>query len=181
MARTVHALAVIHFPYPVRCLDRMMRLDLAEALMEVGRSIAAGTMFGETVIIPFQEGAQMELKAKLSGPQGDMWGFSMYYKNLPPEYVLEIAGAARAYYNLLKNTAGGSGGNDRQYTFEFEYDAKESAPKSLPPDYSELFKGKVKNDDLLYSQAADVQNAGIRLLQRLMEGAEMEIKSGQRK
>lgn len=180
MRRTVHALVVLHFPYAPHGLDPWSRRDLASALRQLGGAIEEGTVIGGTVVVPFQEGALMEVKCVLSGPNGKMWRLEMEYDNLPPEYVMAIAAQCRNYYNLIKNTPGGAGGSDRQYTYEFSYDAKEAGPKAAPPEFAELFKGKVKTDELLYSEACGFQNAGITLLQQLMTDAANEIKSGQR-
>lgn len=122
----------------------------------------------------------MKIQASYSGPDGRTdWKFEMEYEDLPPEYVLEIASTARAFLNFVKNLAGGAASSDRAYTFEFNYKADDKAPKAAG-EYDELLKGSVKAANLLYSQVVEAQKAGIELQTRLLQGAEMEIKSGQR-
>jgi hypothetical protein len=154
--------------------------DTGQALVEIGQAIMAGRHpVTGTIAVPFQERASMKISFDLSGPSGKMFEFDMKYHNLPPEYALEIASTARAFLNFINNTAGDAAGQDRSYSVSFSYDAEGKAPKV--PEYEELFKGKTRKDSLLYSQAAGLQNAGIELMTKLMQGAEMEIKSGQRK
>jgi hypothetical protein len=123
----------------------------------------------------------MKVDMDLSGPSGKMWEFHMKYHNLPVEYAMEIASTARALMNLVKTTGGGAAQGDRTYEVKFSYDADEATPKAIPPDVSELFKGSAHAKNLLYSQAVEIQDAGVTLLQKLQQSAHMEIQSGQRK
>jgi hypothetical protein len=66
---------------------------------------------------------------------------------------------------------------------EFEYDAMEAMPKGMDKDseIAKLFKGKAKATTLLYSQAIGLQRAGWKMLDQLMESAEIEVAAGVRK
>lgn len=125
----------------------------------------------------------MKVTFELNGPKGQMFDFAMKYHKLSAEYAMEIASVARAYANLVANTAGQAAGNDLKYTVEFRYQA-DDAPKG-DPEYEKVFKADVRADNLLYSQVAHpngtgLQDQGILLLQKLMQGAHMEVASGQR-
>jgi hypothetical protein len=123
----------------------------------------------------------MKISLELSGPAGKMWTLEMRYHALPPEYLLEIASTCRSYLTYITNTPGGAASGDRQYTIEFAYQADERGPKAaVPPEYAALFTGAAEAEHLLYSQAVAIQDAGIELLQKLQQGAHMEITSGQR-
>lgn len=120
----------------------------------------------------------MKLSLDLRGPNGRMWDLEMSYHNLPPEYVMEVVSTARAYANYISTLAGGAASGDKKYSVKFSYGA-EAQPKTTP--FSDIMKGDAEADNLLYSQAVAIQDAGIELLQKLQAGAHMEIASGQRK
>ena len=128
----------------------------------------------------------MKVKMRLEGPVGEggaieeMWGFDMFYKRLRPEGLMEITSACRAMRHFVHSFDGDAAGDDPQYTVSFEYAADDALVPRVQG-WEELFVGEAVADELLYSQAAEMQNAGLALLKKLMSTAEMEIKSGQRR
>jgi len=123
----------------------------------------------------------MKLTLELSGPHGKMWDLDMKYHKLPPEYAMEIASVARSYVSYIAGIAGGASSEDPSYEVKFKFDAEEAGPKKVPAEFGDLYSGSANADNLLYSQAVEIQDAGIELLKKLQDGAHMEIKSGQRK
>lgn len=164
-------LALIHLPVPAQRLDPMDRRDLAVALQEIGRDLAIRAT-GQTLIIPTQERTAMKVSLDLSGPSGKMWSFDMEYHRLPPEYAGEVGAAASAFAAYLNNLTGGASNDDPKYSMKFSYKGEGDGP---------LAKGQGNASGLLYSEAVGAQKAGIKLLEKLLLGADMEIASGQRK
>jgi hypothetical protein len=112
-----------------------------------------------------------------------MWELQMKYYGLPLPYVLETVSLAASFANLVALSAGGATSDDPAYTVTFSYDAEDHSPKGLPPgsDLAKLFKGEAEATQLLYSQALDLQGAGIQLLERLRSSGVVEVTAGQRK
>lgn len=131
-------------------------------------------------------GHTMKVSFKLEGPVGEggaqdeMMAFDLRYKHLRPSGLMEIASACLAMRQFIHTYDGDASGDDPAYTVTFGYQADAGAAPKLPG-WEELFSGDVTCDELLYSQACQMQNAGLALLQKLMSTAEMEIKSGMRK
>lgn len=123
----------------------------------------------------------MKVSIDLSGPDGKMWELDMRYHRLPPAYAAEIATVAQSYAFYIENLAGQAGTQTPAYTVAFKYDAEGEEMAGVSAPMASVFKGAARKDNLLYSQAVQVQDAGIELLQKLQTGAHMEIKSGQRK
>jgi hypothetical protein len=121
--------------------------------------------------------------SKGKGKAGLMWELHMKYYALPVPYALEIVGLAASLANFVSLCAGGAASGDLSYVVTFSYDADESSPKGLSPgsDLAKLFKGEAEATGLLYSQALELQGAGIQLLERLHESGLVEVKAGQRK
>lgn len=177
----VRALAIVSFPVRPGSLDPYDALDLALALQQVGRSIAAGANAQTgTIIVPYQERPNMKVSIDLSGPNGKMWELDMKYHSLPPEYAAEIASVAKSYASFIDNLAAG-GGQGPSYAVVFKYEAEGDELAGVSAPMAAIFKGGGQRKGLLYSQAVEVQDAGIKLLEQLQQGAHREIKSGQRK
>lgn len=161
-------MAVIHLPTPPRTLDDFDMLDLGKALQQIGLDVLRNKLLDTgTLIVPYQERIDMKVKLEVTkagerGPQGKFWEFEMQYHNLPEVYEGEVKGAASAFAAYIGNMKGGAG-QLKAYKVEFQYDG-----------------GKGEADQLLYSQMVEVQKAGIKLMEKLLLGAEMEIASGQR-
>lgn len=181
--RSLRALAIISFPTRPGALLPADERDLARALVDVGHAIAAGrNAHTGTIIVPYQRRCLMKVTFELNGPQGQMFDFAMKYHRLSPEYAMEIASTARAYANLVENTAGNAAGDDAKYSVEFRFQS-DDAP---PGEWAKMFKADARADNLQYSQVAHpdgtgLQDRGLLLLQKLMQGAHMEVASGQRK
>ena len=175
------ALAVVSFPVRPGDLEAADVRDVALALQQIGRSIAAGHHRPTgTIVVPYQERTRMKVSIDLSGPNGRMWELDMKYSRLPPEYAAEIASCARSYAHYIENLPGGAGAGPA-YSVEFKYEADGEELAGVAAPMADVFKGKAAKKGLLYSQAVQVQDAGIELLSKLQQGAHMEIKSGQRK
>lgn len=181
---SIRALAIVSFPVRPGALDPYDALDLALALQQVGRSIAAGDPHtGTTIIVPYQERTTMKVSIDLTGPNGKMWELDMQYHKLPPEYVAEIAAVAQSYAVYIKNLPGQAGSQEPSYAVSFKYEAEGEELKGVAEPLLSVYKPKeaFRAVRLLYSQAIEVQDAGIALLTQLQAGAHREIKSGQRK
>ena len=182
MGRSAHALAVIHLPVRPGSMDPLDAEDLAVALQQIGRSIASGHNAGTwTVIVPYQERTHMKVSLDLSGPSGKMWSLDMEYLRLPPEYVSEIAAVAKSYEFYVENLPGGASAGTPSYAVTFRYQAEGEELEGVSGKAAGTYKGNASKKNLLYSQAIEVQDAGIALLTQLQQGAHREIKSGQRK
>lgn len=123
----------------------------------------------------------MKVSIDLNGPNGKMWELDMKYHMLPPAYVMEIATVGQSYAFYIENLPGGAGAQTPAYSVTFTYEAEGEELQGLSGEMLKVVKGKATAKNLLYSQAVQVQDAGIELLQKLQQGAHMEIKSGQRK
>ena len=182
--RRPRALVVINFPMRGGELDHHDTQDVAVALRQVGDAIAVGSKTPTgTIIVPFQERSAMKVSIDLTGPAGKMWELDMKYQNLPPEYVSEIAAVAQSYGVFIKNLPGGAASQEPAYSVVFRYEAEGEELKGVAEPMLSVFKPKepFRATRLLYSQAIQVQDAGILLLQQLQAGAHREIASGQRK
>jgi hypothetical protein len=178
----LRALAVIHFPMRLGEYDREDERDAGLALEQIGRAIAAGQKPPTgTVIVPFQERTEVKVSIDLSGPNGKMWELDMRYHRLPANYAAEVATVASSYAYYIENLAGEAGTATPAYSVAFKYEAEGDELEGLSGEPAKLYKGSARKGNLLYSQAVQVQDAGIELLQKLQTGAHMEIKSGQRK
>lgn len=122
----------------------------------------------------------MKVSLDLHGPSGRMWSLDMTYERLPPEYVSEIASAAKSYEHFIENLPG-SAGSGPAYSVTFKFAAEGEELEGVSGKVAETYKGTAAKKNLLYSQAVQIQDAGIALLQQLQAGAHREIKSGQRK
>jgi hypothetical protein len=162
------ALVMVTFPTSSEDMDLYDAREQGQALVDFGHAILAdGNPATGTRIVPFPRRVSMKVKLEITksgerGPAGKFWDFEMNYYNLPEVYEGEIKGAASAFAAFIKNTKGGAG-QLKAYKAEFEYDG-----------------GKGEADQLLYSQAVAMQEAGIQLMEKLLLGAKMEIASGQR-
>jgi hypothetical protein len=156
--------------------------DAGQALVEIGQAIMTGRkhLVG-TTIVPYQERCRMKVSIDLSGPNGKMWELDMKYHNLPANYAMEIAAVAQSYGFYIDNMAGEGGTQTPSYSVAFKYEAEGAETQGVSGEFAKVLKGSHKKENLLYSQAVQVQDAGIELLQKLQTGAHMEIKSGQRK
>lgn len=135
----------------------------------------------------------MKVDLVLSGPEGQMWDFTMNYHRLPAHYAMEMATLAASYASLIDNSPGSATTGDKMYSVEFKVTGpdvpevpKPPATGTPAPSTGESVGGQkggivAKAERLLYSQAVALQDAGIKLLGQLQEGAHNEIKSGQRK
>jgi hypothetical protein len=176
-------LALIEFPVRPGQLDPRDVRDLGVALEQIGRSIASGQNHpaGSTIIVPYQERTAMKVSIDLNGPDGKMWELDMKYHRLPANYAMEVATVAQSYGFYIDNLAGQGGTQTPSYSVTFRYEAEGEELQGVTGEYAKLLKGTHRKDNLLYSQAVGVQDAGIELLMKLQTGAHMEIKSGQRK
>jgi hypothetical protein len=134
-----------------------------------------GIRHGDLSGIPDQRRIGMKISLELSGPHGKMYENVSTYWNLPEIYAWEIAAKAIALANYIEHLVGQASDPEATYAVAFHVVVDGKEPK-LP----EGVKGQVKQDRLLYSQAAEIQAIGIKMLADLQEGADMEIKSGQR-
>lgn len=114
----------------------------------------------------------MKLDLDLSGPNGKMWDLTMRYYRLPEPYAWEVGSAALSLSSYIENIVGGAAADDKAYIVTFKVVTEGSEPKGA--------EQAVTADRLLYSQAIAIQDAGIKLLERLQQSAHMEIASGQR-
>lgn len=177
----LRALAVINFPTRDGELDDFDVRDVGLALAQIGQAIVVGrNMPRGTIVVPFQERKAMKVSIDLTGPNGKMWELDMRYQRLPPEYVAEIASVARSYAAYIENTPAGAG-QGPSYSVAFKYEAEGEELEGVAAPMAAVFKGSAARRGLLYSQAVEVQDAGIALLTQLQQGAHREIKSGQRK
>lgn len=138
----------------------------------------------------------LSMRMDLYGPRGRMWGFTQDYENLPPAYLFEITTLCRSYLEYLRGLAttgraaheaeqptarvGGAQTGQLPVGLEYRIDFKFQSDVLLPPPFDELFEGEVGVPYLMYSVAVKAQKAGVQLLNRLLESAEIEIASGQR-
>lgn len=174
-------LAMISFPVRPGGLDVGDARDLAGALEQLGHAIAAGRHRASgTILVPYQERRRMKVSIDLSGPNGKMWELDMKYSRLPPEYAAEIAAVARSYAAYIENAPAGAG-QGPSYSVAFKYEAEGEELEGVAAPMAAVFKGAASRRGLLYSQAIEVQDAGIALLTQLQQGAHREIRSGQRK
>jgi hypothetical protein len=113
----------------------------------------------------------------------EMWSFHMKYKKLPAAYAMEIASLAASFTHGIANRSGSAASDDPAYEVTFSYDAEEAMPKGIDRDseIGKLFKGEATAVTLLYSEAIKLQRQGWKLLDQLMESAEIEVEAGQRK
>lgn len=176
-----HALAMVVFPTRPRNLEPHDARDLAITLQQIGRAVAAGHHPNTgTILVPFQERSAMKVSLDIAGPQGKMWDFDMNYHRLPLEYATQIGLTARSFASYIEHLAGGANQGDKAYVVRFKYEADGDAVRAAG-EVGGLLKGSATSRSLLYSEAVGVQDAGIKLLQDLLEGARMEIASGERK
>ena len=176
------ALVVIDFPVRPGLLDPADARDLAATFDQLGRAIRAGHHHdGGSILVPYQERATMKVALDLQGPSGKMWSLDMEYHRLPPEYVAEIAAVAKSYEYYIENRAGGASTGTPAYSVTFRYQAEGDELEGVSGKAADTYKGHAAKKNLLYSQAIEVQDAGVLLLQQLQAGAHREIKSGQRK
>ena len=176
------ALAILDLPTRPRALPPEDRRDLGLALVEVGRSIAAGQHLDTgTILVPYQERVPMKVSMDLVGPSGKMWEFDMTYHRLPPEYVAEIAAVAKSFEYYIQNMASGASTGTPSYGVTFKYQAEGDELEGISGKAADMYKGQAVKKNLLYSEAVGLQDAGIVLMQQLQAGAHREIASGQRK
>ena len=125
----------------------------------------------------------MKVSMDLTGPGGKMWELDMRYHRLPPEYVAEIAAVAQSYAVYIKNLPGAAGSSEPSYSMTFRYEAEGDELQGISEPTLSIYRPReaFRAVRLLYSQAIEVQDAGIKLLEQLQAGAHREIKSGQRK
>lgn len=152
-------------------------------------------------------GTDMTVVMTLLGPAGKMWSHKSEYLKLPPRYLFEVAstcGSLLSYIRTLATTGRSSegppdwtGGAPRvapapppdkagvadprnppgmDYTIEFKY----TCSVELPPPFDDIFNGEVGVPYLRFTQAVEAWRAGVSMLNRLVESAEIEIKAGQR-
>ena len=151
-------------------------------------------------------GTDMNAVMSLTGPAGKMWEHKEAWFKMPPRYLFEVAstcGSLLSYIRTLATTgreAEGppdwTGGAPQaapspaqapppstaknppgmDYMIEFTY----TCSVELPPPFDDLFNGEVGVPYLRFSQAVEAWRAGVGLLNRLVESAEIEIKAGQR-
>ena len=160
-----------------------------------------GSAFAEAMAA----GTDMHVEMFLIGPGGKMWEHRSGYFKMPPRYLFEVAstcGSLLSYIRTLATTgreAEGppdwTGGPPRataappsappsaaknppgmDYMIEFKY----TCSVELPPPFDDLFNGEVGVPYLTFTQAVKAWRAGVGLLNRLVESAEIEIKAGQR-
>lgn len=136
----------------------------------------------------FESGVTMEIKMVMTGPSGEMWSQVNRYKKLPVRYLFEIASACGSLAEFVRGASTGQDegkkgdqyntpkGSGRDYQIDFEYGCE----VEVPPPFDDFLKGEVSVSNLLYSKAYECQRAGWTLLGRLLDGAEIEIKAGQR-
>lgn len=130
----------------------------------------------------------LTMRMDLYGPKGRMWGFTQDYENLPPRYLFEITTLCGSYLEYLRGLAttgkaqhdATAPGQSLPAGLEYRIDFKYQSDILLPPPFDDLFSGEVGVPYLMYSVAVQAQKAGVALLNRLLESAEIEIKAGQR-
>lgn len=179
----LHALASIYFPVRPGQLELADACDLASALQQVGRAIAAGhhAQTG-TILVPYQERGSMKVSMQILGAnRKKYWNFNMEYDNLSPQYAVEVAGPAKSFAAAIDNTAGEATGDDPAYTVLFEFEVDQNLMRGMPEPFAAVFKHKAKSENLRFSQAVGFQDAGLQLLLQLNQGAHREIASGERK
>src|SRR5262245_38325539 len=120
---------------------------------------------------------KVELEVKEGGRK--FWRYEMEYFGLPPEYVVEVGSACQAFAAYVGGLVGSVGSSEgRGYEAEFSYSV--SGGLTVPPPFEKTGKGKSKADRLAFSQVVQLQSDGILMQERLLNGARIEIKTGQR-
>lgn len=171
-ALRARALAIIDFPTRPGDLDWWDSVDLGRALQQIGQRVVAGAYANTgSILIPYQGRVRMKATMELSGPNGKMWRQVNEYDNLPEAYAWDVGSAAAALGSFVENMQGKAGQGDKGYTITFRADP--DGPGGVKP-------VNVKADRLQYSQAVECQKAGLKMLEKLLLSAEMEIQSGQR-
>ena len=181
--RSPAAIVVVTFPQRPGLMDPADTADVVMVLKELAHDVASGKLDATgSIIVPYQRRTEMKVSIDLAGPNGKMWELDMKYHNLPAPYVMEIAAVAQSYAFYIENLPGNAGSQTPAYSVMFKCEAEGEELTGLSGEALAVAKGRpVRKQNLLYSQAIEVQDAGILLLQQLQAGAHREIKSGQRK
>lgn len=123
--------------------------------------------------------ADMSVNVVIKNADGsNFWDYRMRYYDLPPEYVVEVGSACQGYASYIENLQGTVGSEEGPgYTVSFDY---EVAGLTLPTPFEKTGKGKATASRLSFSQMTKAQEDGAVMQQRLLNGARLEIASGQR-
>jgi hypothetical protein len=164
------ALVMVTFPADPGELDVYDVHDQGRALTEIGHAILADHRPKTgTILIPFQRRVP-EMKVNFDVTKdsggGKYFRFEAEYDDLPEPYVWDIASKASAFAKYIETTTP-KGGGAKTYKVRFRWGA-------------EAQRGEAEKAGLRYSEMVKCQRAGLRLLDQLLESADMEIASGQR-
>lgn len=123
--------------------------------------------------------ADMTVSVDIKNADGsNFWDYRMRYYDLPPQYVVEVGSACQQFATYIENLQGTVGSEEGPgYIVSFDYDL---AGLAIPTPFEKAGKGKVRADRLSFSQMTKVQEDGITMQNRLLNGARLEIASGQR-
>jgi hypothetical protein len=121
--------------------------------------------------------ADMKVRLEVREGAKKFWDFEMAYYDLPPAYVVEVGSACQAFAAYVAGMSGNVGtAEGKGYTAEFAYEC--TVP--VPAPHEQTGKGKARAERLAFSQVVQLQSDGIVMQERLLNGARLEIKTGQR-
>jgi hypothetical protein len=122
--------------------------------------------------------ADMKVELVVTTAAGSkFWRYEMEYFELPPAYVVEVGSACQAYAAYINGLKGNVGSAEEAgYNATFTYET--SVPIAAP--HEKTGKGEGKAERLAFSQVVQLQSDGIVMQERLLNGARLEVKTGQR-